>query len=237
MPTLNQLCKQGRSLKKKKKKNSGFNGFSSEKGFLSKIFMRTPKKPNSARRKLVKVKLRNNLKINVYVPGEGHNLQEYSTVLVRGGRVKDLPGIKYHLIRGKYDLSGLKKRKTSRSKYGTKKNIDKLICFLMFNGKKSISEKTVLHITKKFKILSKKDVYTILRLAFKNSSTVTHLTSIKKRKRKPIEIPFFLKKNYRRTYMSIKNIILSTRKQTNIKESLFYEILDIANNKGSIKKN
>lgn len=92
-----------------------------KKGVCTKIFLRTPKKPNSALRKLVKLRLTNNKKVMAYIPGEGHKLQEYSTVIIRGGRVKDLPGIKYHLIRGKLDFSGLKGRKTSRSKYGTKK--------------------------------------------------------------------------------------------------------------------
>ena len=92
-----------------------------KKGVCTKIFLRTPKKPNSALRKLARERLTNGKRISAYIPGEGHNLQEYSTVLVRGGRVKDLPGIKYHLIRGKLDFSGLKNRKTSRSKYGTKR--------------------------------------------------------------------------------------------------------------------
>lgn len=93
-----------------------------KKGVCTKVFLRTPKKPNSALRKLVKLRLTNNKKIMAYIPGEGHNLQEYSTVMIRGGRVKDLPGIKYHLVRGKLDFNGLKDRKTSRSKYGTKKS-------------------------------------------------------------------------------------------------------------------
>jgi len=87
-----------------------------------KVFTRTPKKPNSALRKVTRVRLSNGEIVNAYIPGEGHNLQEYSSVLVRGGRVKDLPGVKYHLVRGCYDLTGLEKRKTSRSKYGTKLN-------------------------------------------------------------------------------------------------------------------
>ena len=86
-----------------------------------KIFTRTPKKPNSALRKVVKLKLSNGKKIEAYIPGEGHNLQDFSVVLMRGGRVPDLPGVKYHLIRGKYDFQGVKNRKTSRSSYGTKK--------------------------------------------------------------------------------------------------------------------
>lgn len=121
MPTINQLCNRVRKKKQKLKKTPALLGSPQKKGICIKIFTRTPKKPNSAIRKLVRLRLTNNLKVMAYIPGEGHNLQEYSSVLMRGGRVKDLPGIKYHLIRGKLDFSGLKNRKTSRSKYGTKK--------------------------------------------------------------------------------------------------------------------
>merc|ERR1712146_351059 len=91
-----------------------------KKAICLKIFTKTPKKPNSALRKVATVKTSNNLKILTYIPGEGHNLQEYSPVLIRGGRVRDLPGVKYHLVRGKYDFFGLAGRKSARSKYGTK---------------------------------------------------------------------------------------------------------------------
>ena len=121
MTTINQLCRSKRKTKKIINKVPALKKSPQKKGFCLKVFTRTPKKPNSAIRKLVQLKLSNNLKVNAYIPGEGHNLQEYSTVLIRGGRVKDLPGIKYKLIRGKLDLSGLKNRITSRSKYGTKK--------------------------------------------------------------------------------------------------------------------
>ena len=121
MPTINQLCNQERKIKKKKTKVPALGSSPQKKGICVKIFTRNPKKPNSAKRKLVRLRLTNNLLVNAYVPGETHNLQEYSTVLIRGGRVKDLPGIKYHLVRGKLDFSGLKLRKTSRSKYGAKK--------------------------------------------------------------------------------------------------------------------
>lgn len=121
MTTLNQLCKFGRKKKNKINKTPALKKSPQKKGVCLKVFTRTPKKPNSAIRKLVKLRLSNSFKITAYIPGEGHNLQEYSTVLIRGGRVKDLPGVKYHLIRGKYDLLGIKSRKTSRSKYGTKK--------------------------------------------------------------------------------------------------------------------
>ena len=121
MPTINQLCKNNRLSKIRRNKVPALQSNPQKKGVCLKIFLRTPKKPNSALRKLAKLKLTNGKKVTAYIPGEGHKLQEYSTVLIRGGRVKDLPGIKYHLVRGKLDFSGLKNRRTSRSKYGTKK--------------------------------------------------------------------------------------------------------------------
>lgn len=120
MPTYNQLCKKKRVNKLKLNKTPALEGCPQKKGICIKLVIRAPKKPNSALRKLVKLKLSNGKRVYAYIPGEGHNLQRYSTVLMRGGRVKDLPGVKYHLIRGKLDLLGIKKRKTSRSKYGTK---------------------------------------------------------------------------------------------------------------------
>ena len=120
MSTINQLCKFSRKKKKEKNKTPALNFNPQKKGMCVKIYNRTPKKPNSALRKVAKIKLSNGKKIETYIPGEKHNLQEFSVVLMRGGRVPDLPGVKYHLIRGKYDFHGVKNRKTSRSKYGTK---------------------------------------------------------------------------------------------------------------------
>lgn len=125
MPTINQLCKYKRKKKLtiSKTKTPALKACPQKKGICVKIITRTPKKPNSGIRKLVKLRLTSQKqRIMAYIPGEGHNLQEYATVLMRGGRVKDLPGIKYSLIRGKLDFSGLTSRKTSRSKYGTKKS-------------------------------------------------------------------------------------------------------------------
>ena len=127
MPTINQLCRIKRNPKKKLNKTPALDKCPQKKGICLKVFIRTPKKPNSALRKLVKLRLLSNKKVvTAYIPGEGHNLQDYSAVLIRGGRVKDLPGVKYHLVRGKFDLLGLKDRKTSRSKYGTK-NLNKYL--------------------------------------------------------------------------------------------------------------
>lgn len=121
MPTINQLYKKKRKKKSKLDKTPALQRCPQKKGICTKIVLRTPKKPNSALRKLAKLRLTNKKIVYAYIPGEGHNLKEYSTVIIRGGRVKDLPGIKYHIVRGRLDFSGLNKRKTSRSKYGTKK--------------------------------------------------------------------------------------------------------------------
>jgi small subunit ribosomal protein S12 len=126
VPTINQLCKNKRKPKKNLNKTPALQKCPQKKGICIKMILRTPKKPNSALRKLVQLRLTNKKKVFAYIPGEGHNLQTYSTVIIRGGRVKDLPGIKYHLVRGKLDFSGLKDRKTSRSKYGTK-NLSKYL--------------------------------------------------------------------------------------------------------------
>merc|ERR1712146_702153 len=115
---LNQLIKTARQKKKKKKKTPALEGCPQKRGTCIKLFTRTPKKPNSALRKVAKVRISNNKVITGYIPGEGHFLQEYSNVLIRGGRVKDLPGVKYHLVRGTLDFDGLKNRLHARSKYG-----------------------------------------------------------------------------------------------------------------------
>ena len=122
MPTFNQLIKKNlRSKKKRSKKVPALQNCPQKKGVVVKVYTRTPKKPNSAIRKLVNIRLSSGKRIAGYIIGEGHNLQEHSIVLIRGGRVKDLPGIKYKLVRGVYDFEGLKNRKQGRSKYGTKK--------------------------------------------------------------------------------------------------------------------
>jgi len=121
MPRINQLIRKNRINKKRVSKRPALNGSPFKKGVCTRILTKTPKKPNSALRKVAKVKLSQSSQIFAYIPGEGHNLQQYSVVLIRGGRVKDLPGVKYHLVRGKYDLLGLINRKNGRSKYGTKR--------------------------------------------------------------------------------------------------------------------
>lgn len=121
MPTIQQLIKKGREKITNKSKSLALNRCPQRRGVCTRVYTTTPKKPNSAMRKVARVKLTNGKEVNAYIPGEGHNLQEHSIVLIRGGRVKDLPGVRYHIIRGALDTAGVKDRKKARSKYGTKK--------------------------------------------------------------------------------------------------------------------
>lgn len=121
MPTIQQLVRLGRKPKKKRKKSPALQGCPQKRGVCVRVYTVTPKKPNSALRKVARVRLSNGIEVTAYIPGEGHNLQEHSVVLVRGGRVKDLPGVRYKVIRGALDTAGVEGRKTSRSKYGAKK--------------------------------------------------------------------------------------------------------------------
>jgi small subunit ribosomal protein S12 len=121
MPTINQLVRYGRKPKKRKSKSPALEGCPQKRGVCIRVYTTTPKKPNSALRKVAKVRLSNGREVIAYIPGIGHNLQEHSVVLVRGGRVKDLPGVKYHIVRGVYDAAGVANRRNSRSKYGAKR--------------------------------------------------------------------------------------------------------------------
>ncbi len=121
MPTINQLVKYGREKKKRKSKVPALQGNPQKRGVCIRVYTVTPKKPNSALRKVARVRLSNGIEVTAYIPGEGHNLQEHSIVLVRGGRVKDLPGVRYKIIRGALDAAGVANRRQSRSKYGVKK--------------------------------------------------------------------------------------------------------------------
>ncbi len=121
MPTINQLCRFGRERGRAKSKSPALKGSPLARGVCTRVFTVSPKKPNSALRKVARVKLSTGFEVSAYIPGEGHNLQEHSVVLVRGGRVKDLPGVKYHIVRGALDAAGVENRKQSRSLYGTKR--------------------------------------------------------------------------------------------------------------------
>lgn len=121
MPTISQLIRQGRILKKKKSKSPALKNCPQRRGVCLQVKTMTPKKPNSAIRKIARVRLTTGIEVTAYIPGEGHNLQEHSIVLVRGGRVKDLPGVRYHIVRGTLDASGVTQRRRSRSKYGAKR--------------------------------------------------------------------------------------------------------------------
>jgi small subunit ribosomal protein S12 len=121
MPTINQLVRSPRAAEITKSKVPALEGSPQKRGVCTRVYTTTPKKPNSALRKVAKVRLTNGFEVISYIGGEGHNLQEHSVVLLRGGRVKDLPGVRYHMVRGSLDTAGVKDRKQSRSKYGTKR--------------------------------------------------------------------------------------------------------------------
>ncbi|MEN7535921.1 30S ribosomal protein S12 [Aurantiacibacter flavus] len=121
MPTINQLVRKGRHPIVKKSKSAAMDSNPQKRGVCTRVYTTTPKKPNSALRKVAKIRLTNKREIIAYIPGEGHNLQEHSVVLIRGGRVRDLPGVRYHVLRGVLDTQGVKDRRQSRSKYGAKR--------------------------------------------------------------------------------------------------------------------
>jgi small subunit ribosomal protein S12 len=121
MPTINQLVRKGRKRIKKKTNTPALKGAPQKRGVCTRVYTSTPKKPNSALRKVARVRLTTGMEVTAYIPGIGHNLQEHSVVLVRGGRVKDLPGVRYHIVRGTLDTLGVDDRKQGRSKYGTKR--------------------------------------------------------------------------------------------------------------------
>jgi small subunit ribosomal protein S12 len=121
VPTIQQLVRKGRSSKVKKTKAPALSQCPQRRGVCTRVYTTTPKKPNSALRKVARVRLTNGIEVTAYIPGEGHNLQEHSIVLVRGGRVKDLPGVKYHIVRGALDTAGVEDRRQGRSKYGAKR--------------------------------------------------------------------------------------------------------------------
>ena len=121
MPTINQLVRKGRKPQIKKTTTPALKSCPQKRGVCVRVYTSTPKKPNSALRKVARVRLTNGMEVTTYIPGEGHNLQEHSVVLIRGGRVKDLPGVRYHVIRGTMDASGVEERRKGRSKYGAKR--------------------------------------------------------------------------------------------------------------------
>jgi small subunit ribosomal protein S12 len=121
LPTVNQLVRKGRQAKKYKSKSPALERCPQKRGVCTRVFTTTPKKPNSAMRKVARIRLTNNIEVTGYIPGIGHNLQEHSIVLIRGGRVKDLPGVRYHIIRGSLDSEGVQERMQGRSKYGSRR--------------------------------------------------------------------------------------------------------------------
>jgi len=143
MPTISQLVRQGRTVEVVKSKSPAMENCPQRRGVCTRVYTTTPKKPNSALRKVAKVRLTNGFEVISYIGGEGHNLQEHSVVLVRGGRVKDLPGVRYHIVRGSLDLQGVKDRKQARSKYGAKRpRPSNQVCFWCWSSRGAMTQRS-----------------------------------------------------------------------------------------------
>ncbi len=228
MPTINQLLKKRRTRPKARDRVPALEKSPQKRGVCLKVYTTTPKKPNSALRKVARVRLSNGHEVTSYIPGEGHNLQEHSVVLIRGGRVKDLPGVRYHILRGNLDTQGVTARKQQRSKYGNS---------LMYDGKKTIAEKIVYDAIDKIKSKSKDEPITIFNQAITNIKPTVEVRSRRvggATYQVPVEV-----KSKRSQALAIRWLIDASRKRKDKKMSdkIFNEIYDAYQNRGSaIKK-
>ena len=262
MPTINQLIKKSRVKPVARNKVPALEKQPLKRGVCVKVYTTTPKKPNSALRKVARVRLSNGFEVTAYIPGEGHNLQEHSVVLLRGGRVKDLPGVRYHILRGNLDTQGVANRKQRRSLYGAKKPkqfmsrkrkapirkvypdpkfhsevISKFINSIMYDGKRSTAEKILYDALDKIKSKNNEDPLKIFNTAISNVKP-----NLECRSRRvggatyqvPVEV-----KAKRAQALALRWIMDATRKRKNktMADKLYAEILDASQNKGSaIKK-
>ena len=260
MPTVNQLVRKGRALQKGKTKTPALGGAPQKRGVCTRVFTHTPKKPNSALRKVARVRLTNQMEVTTYIPGEGHNLQEHSVVLVRGGRVKDLPGVRYKVIRAALDASGVSDRKQGRSKYGAKKGtlmprrgevqarpiepdsiynsplVTQVINKVMTAGKKSTAEQIVYGALERIGEKTGKPPVEVLEQAVK---TVTPVLEVKSRRvgganyQVPVEVP-----QRRARTLAVRWLVdfARARREKGMIDKLSNEVLDALNQQGGAFK-
>jgi len=263
MPTINQLVRYGREAVRKKSKTPAMQACPQKRGVCIRVYTTTPKKPNSALRKVARVRLTNGLEVTSYIPGVGHNLQEHSIVMIRGGRVKDLPGIRYHIIRGTLDTAGVAGRKQSRSKYGAKapkgaayamrragaakrevlpdpkfgsRLVTKFINIMMLRGKKSTAERIMYDAIAAVEDRSKQEGIKMFKTAIDN---VKPAVEVKSRRvggstyQVPVEV-----RPERRTSLAMRWMIVAARRrpERSMSDKLAAELLDAANNRGSAVK-
>src|SRR5215467_10668593 len=242
MPTINQLVAQGREAVRKKSKTPAMEGCPQKRGVCIRVYTTTPKKPNSALRKVARVRLTNGLEVTSYIPGVGHNLQEHSIVLIRGGRVKDLPGIRYHIIRGSLDTAGVAGRKQSRSKYGAKEPkygsriVAKFVNMMMYGGKKSTAERIMYDAMGSMEDRAKQDALKLFKSAVDNCKPAVEVKS-RRVGGSTYQVPVEVRPD-RRTALSMRWLIGAARRRAekSMAERLAGELLDAANNRGTAVK-
>src|SRR3989454_2179534 len=264
MPTINQLVRWGREAVRKKSKTPAMQACPQKRGVCIRVYTTTPKKPNSALRKVARVRLTNGLEVTSYIPGVGHNLQEHSIVMIRGGRVKDLPGIRYHIIRGTLDTAGVAGRKQSRSKYGAKvtkatgehmrragaakrgglpdpkygsRLVAKFVDIMMICGKKSTAEQIMYEALVSVEDRSKQDALKMFKSAIDN---VKPAVEVKSRRvgGSTYQVPVEVRPD-RRTSLAMRWVIGAARPRAerSMADKLAAELLDAASNRGTgVKK-
>src|SRR5438093_437742 len=228
MPTINQLVKHGRAKQRGKQAAPALQGSPQKRGVCTRVYTTTPKKPNSALRKVARVRLTNGLEVTSYIPGVGHNLQEHSIVMIRGGRVKDLPGIRYHIIRGSLDTAGVTGRTQSRSKYGSRL-VAKFVNIMMICGKKSTAEQIMYEALAAVEDRSKQEALKMFKTAIDN---VKPAVEVKSRRvgGSTYQVPVEVRPD-RRTSLAMRWVIGAARRRAerSMSEKLAAELLDAAN--------
>ena len=243
MPTINQLLKKKRTKPKARDRVPALEKSPQKRGVCLKVYTTTPKKPNSALRKVARVRLSNGFEVTAYIPGEGHNLQEHSVVLIRGGRVKDLPGVRYHILRGNLDTQGVASRKKTQPKKNITPDpkfnstiIPKLINNIMFDGKKGVAEKIVYDAIEKIKTKSKDEPINIFNEAINNIKPTVEVRSRRvggATYQVPVEV-----KSKRAQALAIRWLIDSARKRKDkhMSDKIFNELYDAYEKKGAAVK-
>src|SRR6266478_4663294 len=236
MPTINQLVRQGREAVRRKSKTPAMQGCPQKRGVCIRVYTTTPKKPNSALRKVARVRLTNGLEVTSYIPGVGHNLQEHSIVMIRGGRVKDLPGIRYHIIRGSLDTAGVAKREVIPDpKYGSRL-VAKFVNIMMIRGKKSTAERIMYDALSAIEDRSKQDPLKLFKTAIDN---VKPTVEVKSRRvgGSTYQVPVEVRPD-RRTSLAMRWVIGAARRRVerSMAEKLAGELLDAGNNRGTAVK-
>ena len=235
MPTIQQLVRKGRSSKRSKVKTPALKGSPQRRGVCTRVYTTTPKKPNSALRKVARVRLSSGIEVTAYIPGEGHNLQEHSIVLVRGGRVKDLPGVRYRIVRGSLDTQGVRGRQQARSRYGAKV-VTQLVNRVLLDGKKTVAERIVYGALETVRERTEQEPVSVLKRALDNIRPALEVRSRRvggATYQVPVEV-----RPARATTLALRWLVdySRQRREKTMTERLANEILDASNGLGAAVK-